>query len=95
MHLVRFRGPIESAWYKMLVGSGAEVVDYIPNYTYLVYTDANTINRLKAAKGAQGPIQWDGPYLDKYKITPDGDTMSKAKNGEQGLEQGKTRQGRR
>jgi hypothetical protein len=71
MHLVRFRGPIQPEWHKMLVDSGAEIVDYIPSYTYLVYGDSNSLRSLSAAsKESQSPIEWDGAYKNEYKIAP-------------------------
>src|ERR1700733_7692138 len=39
MHLVRFAGAIKPEWFKMMTDTGVEVIDYIPNYTYLVYGD--------------------------------------------------------
>src|SRR5260221_512338 len=71
MHLVRFRGPIQPDWYKMLRDSGAEIVDYIPNYTYLVYGDANSLRSLQdSSKEAVSPIEWEGSYKNEYKISP-------------------------
>jgi len=71
MHLVRFRGPIQPEWYKMLQESGLQVVDYIPNYTYLVYGDSNSLAGLQSAsKSAVSPVEWDGAYLDEYRLAP-------------------------
>ncbi|MGH9821515.1 MAG: hypothetical protein ACRD43_15230, partial [Pyrinomonadaceae bacterium] len=81
MHLVRFKGPIQPAWQRMLTDRGFEIVDYIPNYTYLVYGDTNAVTTLQAvSKDAASPIEWDGLYQDQYRISPDVFT-SKDKNG--------------
>jgi len=81
MHLIRFKGPIQPEWQKILTDKGLEIVDYIPNYTYLVYGDANTINSLQTfSKDATSPIEWDGTYEDQYRISPDVFT-SKNQNG--------------
>ena len=72
MHLIRFTGPIKPEWQRMLTDRGLEIVDYIPNYTYLVYGDANTIASLQAVSmDAASPIEWDGIYQDEYRISPD------------------------
>ena len=81
MHLVRFTGPIQPEWHKMLVEKGLEIVDYIPNYTYIVYGDSNAINGLQTASlESNSHIEWDGAYKDEYRISPDVHT-SKNKNG--------------
>jgi len=81
MHLVRFNGPIKPEWRKMLVDRGFEIVDYIPNYTYLVYAEAGAISDLQtSALEASSPVEWDGVYKDEYRISPDVFT-SKDKNG--------------
>jgi hypothetical protein len=85
MHLVRFRGPIRPEWHKMLSARGLEIVDYIPNYTYIVYGDASTINSLQSASmEANSPIEWDGGYKDEYRISPDV-FAAKGKNGVTGI----------
>jgi hypothetical protein len=72
MHLVRFKGPIQAEWHKMLVERDLEIVDYIPNYTYLVYGDSSAINGLQTvSKEVNSPIEWDGIYEDRYRISPD------------------------
>jgi hypothetical protein len=72
MHLIRFQAAIQPGWYKMLADSGVEVVDYIPNYTYLVYGDSSSIQRLQnSARSANSPIEWEGPYKAEYRISPE------------------------
>jgi subtilisin-like proprotein convertase family protein len=71
MHLVRFRGAIQPDWFKMLKDSGVEIVDYIPNYTYLIYGDSNSIGNIQAVgREAASPIEWDGVYQDQYRLSP-------------------------
>ena len=56
LHLVRFQGPIQPDWPKMLTESGAEIVDYIPNYTYLVYGDSTSLQKIQTtAAVAESP----------------------------------------
>lgn len=71
LHIVRFSGPIQGAWVKMLKKSGLEVVDYIPHYSYLVYGDAPSIQRIQTeSRNAASPIIWEGPYKSEYRIMP-------------------------
>jgi len=69
-HLVQFAGPIQPQWYKELEATGVQVVAYIPHNAYLVYGNASALNSLQqhvSAKAANA-IQWDGAYLDDYKL---------------------------
>jgi hypothetical protein len=85
MHQVRFTGPIQPQWHKMLVEKGLEIVDYIPNYTYIVYGDSNAINGLQSnSLDANSSIEWEGVYKDQYRILPDVHT-SKDKDGVRNL----------
>ncbi len=69
LHLVRFNGPIKSAWVEGLKRENLKVVDYIPHYTYLVWGDSASIERMRsAAKNAASPIEWEGPYKPEYRI---------------------------
>ncbi len=71
MHLVKFDGPIQPQWYKNLAATGLEVIDYIPNFTYLVYGDANQLQALQSkAQSAKSHIEWEGAYLDEYRLAP-------------------------
>lgn len=71
LHLVKFGGAIQPERFKVLAASGFEVVDYIPNYAYLIYGDASSVARLRgAARKAANAIIWDGEYLPEFKIQP-------------------------
>ncbi len=72
MHLVKFSGPIQPGWYNTLTATGAEVIDYIPNYAYLVFVNYTALKNLQAeAKKEKSPIVWEAPYLPEYRIAPD------------------------
>jgi hypothetical protein len=47
MHLIKFKGAIKPEWYKMLTDAGAEVVDYIPSYAYMIFANYATIQSLQ------------------------------------------------
>ncbi len=71
LHLVRFNGPIKSAWIDSLKRERVTVVDYIPHYTYLVWGDASAINSIRSiSKNAASPIEWEGEYKPEYRIMP-------------------------
>ena len=70
LHLVQFAGPVQPQWRQALLGAGAQIVNYIPQNTFLVYGDSNSIGRVQAMAAAAPHVQWDGAYLDDYKIHP-------------------------
>jgi len=70
-HLVQFAGAIQPEWVKGLEATGLKIVTYIPNNAYLVYGDAQSLSRLQNHISASGAIiQWNGDYLDDYKLDP-------------------------
>jgi hypothetical protein len=70
LHLVQFAGPVQSAWRQALLGAGVQIADYIPQNTYLVYGDSTSIARVQTMSASAPQVQWDGAYLDEYKIHP-------------------------
>ena len=70
LHLVQFAGPITDEGYKSLARTGVRIVAYIPYYAYLVYGDETNIAGLQSLASSKNYIQWDGPFLDQYKIHP-------------------------
>ncbi len=69
-HLVQFVGPIQAEWYQALEATGVQVVTYIPNNAYLVYGEATSLGALQQHIRATPAIQWNGDYLDDYKLHP-------------------------
>jgi|GEM_PF-496128 len=70
MHLVQFVGPIQPEWYAALEATGVQVVAYIPHNAYLVYGDGAALERLRMHVSGAPVIQWNGDYLDDYKLEP-------------------------
>ncbi len=70
MHLVHFAGPVQPGWRKELLDAGVEIVSYIPQNAYLVFGDCDSIARVQALAAVAPHIQWEGSYLDDYKIQP-------------------------
>ncbi|MBP7867716.1 MAG: S8 family serine peptidase, partial [Acidobacteria bacterium] len=70
LHLVQFAGPVRPEWYEGLLATGVKVVAYIPHNAYLVWGDIGAVNGLKLMAAGKGPVQWEGPYLDEFKVQP-------------------------
>src|ERR1041385_8950854 len=70
LHLIQFAGPILPKWYDQLLAVGVDVVTYIPENAYLVYGDAAALQRLQQFAASASHIQWEGAYLDDYKLDP-------------------------
>jgi hypothetical protein len=71
LHLVQFSGPIQPRWVDALKADGLQVVDYIPDYAYLVYGDQSALERLQSrAASPASSIAWDGAWRDEYKVHP-------------------------
>jgi hypothetical protein len=70
MHLVQFAGPVQPAWRDSLASAGVQIITYLPQNAYLVYGDAKSIAQVQQLAATAPHIQWDGAYLDDYKIHP-------------------------
>jgi hypothetical protein len=70
MHLVQFAGPVQPAWRQALLDAGVQIVSYVPQNAYLVYGDSAGIGRVQAMAATAPHMQWNGAYLDDYKIHP-------------------------
>jgi PKD repeat protein len=70
LHLLQFAGPIKPEWRDALEKTGVEIVTYIPNNAYLVYGHGGALAQMQSWAGSASYVQWDGRYLDDYKIHP-------------------------
>jgi hypothetical protein len=70
LHLVQFIGPVQPAWRDELLAAGVQIVNYLPENAYLIYGDAASIARVQANAATNPHFQWDGKYVDTYKIDP-------------------------
>lgn len=71
LHLVQLFGPPTPDSLRALTNTGAKVVGYVPNNTYLLWTTRSERQRLHAMRqNADGSnvVQWDGPYHPAYKL---------------------------
>ncbi|NCC26151.1 MAG: hypothetical protein EOM25_13305, partial [Deltaproteobacteria bacterium] len=65
-HLIQFDGPIRPEWREAVEATGATILEYVPEFAYLVRTEVSGAKAL-----SQVPrIRWTGPYLPAYKISP-------------------------
>ena len=81
LHLVQFAGPIQPEWYEELEATGAEVIQYIPSFAYLVYGDESALSRVQEMARSSAAVRWDGAYLDGYKIQPEARPETRARLG--------------
>src|SRR5882724_2671720 len=70
LHLVQFAGPVQAQWRAELLATGAQIVAYIPENTYLIYGDTSQLSQMQGLAARTPHIQWEGVYLDDYKIHP-------------------------
>ena len=70
LHLVQFAGAVKPEWHAQLQATGVRIVEYIPHNAYLVYGDATQLSRVISYARSAPEVQWDGPYLDDYKLNP-------------------------
>ena len=70
LHLVQFAGPLRPEWRAELEKTGVSIVSYVPNNAYLIYGQRSALRQMQSW-AAQAPyVQWEGEYLDDYKIHP-------------------------
>jgi hypothetical protein len=62
--LVQFIGPIKTEWLDALQASGAAIIGYTPNYTYIVRMDPALLDSLKGMRA----VQWVGQYHPAYRM---------------------------
>ena len=70
LHLVHFIGPVKPEWREALENDGVQIVSYLPDNAYLVYGEQASIQRLQVRATTADHVQWEGNYLDDYKIHP-------------------------
>jgi hypothetical protein len=70
LHLVQFFGSPTPASLAALKATGARVISYIPNNTYLVWASRAGIARVRALKARSEAVQWDGTFHPAYKLDP-------------------------
>jgi hypothetical protein len=73
LHLVQLFGTPTTDSVKAITATGARIVGYIPNNTYLLWTtraQRQQLHALSRSTNGSTVIQWDGPYHPAYKLDP-------------------------
>jgi subtilisin family serine protease len=74
LRLIQFKGPIRRDWIDRLIGTGVDVVGYVPNYAYVVRGSDAALSRLAALDGHRAsdvrPVRWIGRLDPIQKIDP-------------------------
>jgi len=63
--IVQFEGPIRSDWRKRLEQIGAEVMDYVPDFAYLVRMAPNAVTAARQL----APVRWVGRYEPAFRLS--------------------------
>jgi hypothetical protein len=63
--ILQFTGPIEKAWKSNLEAMGIEILDYVPDFAYIIRMDSNKINPVNALPY----VRWLGLYQPSYKLS--------------------------
>ena len=66
-HLVQFDGPIHSSWLQSLRSSGAEPVQYIHPFAYVVWADAASLDSMRNLSA----VRWAGAFLPEFRVIPE------------------------
>ena len=72
LQLVQFSGPIKPEWVAQLNASGLRIVNYLPDYSYLVWGDSAARAALaqRSQQGGTDGLLWTGAWRDEYKLAP-------------------------
>jgi len=70
IRLLQFAGPVQRGWHEALEACGVQIVAFVPHNAYLVYGDKASLRQVEALAAAPMPVQWEGPFLDDFKIPP-------------------------
>jgi subtilisin family serine protease len=65
--IVQFEGPILPEWRDRLAATGATVLDYVPDYAFIVRFDQERWDELRALPH----VRWVGAYAADYRISPE------------------------
>ena len=64
--IVQFRGPIRPEWQDALRAAGARVIDYLPDYAYVVRLPPDGAERLRNLPG----VRWVSDLLPAFRVDP-------------------------
>jgi serine protease AprX len=65
-YIIQFKGPVQGAWKEQVQALGGQVMDYLPDYAFLVWMDGAVQQRVAALD----TVRWVGLYQPAYKLSP-------------------------
>ena len=65
-YIVQFHSPVQPAWKEAMAEVGAQVLDYVPDFAFVVAMD----RAAKARVEAMPQVRWVGIYQPGYRIAP-------------------------
>jgi hypothetical protein len=80
-HLVQFHGPILPEWRQAVQDTGAVILEYVPDFAYLIRATADQA----AALSSLAQTRWTGAYKADYKISPSLKNTAPILSGEQNI----------
>ena len=63
--LVQFHGPIRTEWRSQIESMGATVMDYVPDFAYIVRMDSRGVENARAIAG----MRWIGIYEPGFRLS--------------------------
>jgi hypothetical protein len=66
-YLLQFSGPIQSAWKQEIEKLGIELLEYIPEFAFRINIKQGDVKKILELPY----VQWIGPYMPVYKLSPD------------------------
>jgi hypothetical protein len=70
LRLVQLFGPPTPDSLRVIKETGARIVSYVPNNTYLIWATPAQVGRVRALVKRSDVVQWEGPYHPAYKLDP-------------------------
>ncbi|MEZ4664101.1 MAG: S8 family serine peptidase [Caldilineaceae bacterium] len=66
-YIVQFNAPVQKAWQDALAGTGAQVLDYLPDYAFKVRMNPEQAAQVRKLAN----VAWVGIFQPAYKLSPD------------------------
>lgn len=63
--IVQFHGPVLEAWRTELERRDAEIIDYVPDFAYIVRADAEALKKIRAMK----VVRWVGVFQPAFRLS--------------------------
>ena len=70
MRLLQFVGPVQPEWHRHILETGAQIVSYIPDNSYLVFGGSESLNRIRDMASSDPSVLWEGAFLPEDKVAP-------------------------